>query len=284
MPRHELTDGQWARIEPLLPANGRRGGQWDDHRPLVNGMVWRLKTGSPWRDVPPAFGPWQTVYDRFNKWSADGTLLGLAEVLLVDLDNAGGVDWDLWCIDGTVVRGSRAAGGAAAASVGEKTGEFPEPADHALGYSKGGFGTKIHLVCDGNGVPLGVDLTAGQRHESTRAEPLVQSVLDEWPDVLPQQVAGDKGYSAARVRDWLTDRGIDPVIARKAPERRPGDADGFDRAAYRRRNVVERCVGWLKECRALATRFEKLAVNYMGTVRLAMILRYLRLLDSPDSA
>ena len=76
---------------------------------MVNAMVWRLKTGSPWRDLPPEFGPWQTVYDRFNKWSSDGTLLGVAEVLLVELDNAGLVDWDLWCIDGSVIRASRAA-------------------------------------------------------------------------------------------------------------------------------------------------------------------------------
>lgn len=70
--------------------------------------------------MPPEFGPWQTVYDRVNRWSADGTLLGIAEVLLVELDNAGGIGWDLWCIDGTVVRGSRAAAGARADSPGEK--------------------------------------------------------------------------------------------------------------------------------------------------------------------
>jgi len=112
MPRHELTDAQWARVEPLLPANGRRGGRWRDHRPIVNGMVWRLRTGAPWRDLPGACGPWQTVYDRFNRWCRDGTLASVAECLLVDLDNAGAVDWDLWCIDGTVVRAARAAGGA----------------------------------------------------------------------------------------------------------------------------------------------------------------------------
>lgn len=120
MSRHELTDEQWGRIEKLLPANGLRGGQWNDHRPLINGMVWRLKTGCPWRDVPEKYGPWQTVYDRFNRWCADGTLLGLAEYLLVELDNAGGVDWDLWCIDGSVIRASRAAGGARADAVQKK--------------------------------------------------------------------------------------------------------------------------------------------------------------------
>ena len=131
-------------------------------------------------------------------------------------------------------------------------------------------------------MPLAVDLTAGQRHESTRCEPLVQRVLDEWPDVLPQKLAGDKAYSAGRIREWLAERWIEPVIARRDDERRPGDENDFDRDTYRRRGVIECCIGWLKECRALATRFEKLAVNFLGTVRLAIILRYLRLLDSSD--
>ena len=166
----------------------------------------------------------------------------------------------------------------------EKTGSFPDPEDHALGYGKGGVGTKVHVVCDGSGVPVGVDLTPGQRQESTRCEPLVQSVLNEWPDVLPLRLAGDEGYSAGRIRAWLVDRGNDPVIARKHPERGPGDEADFDREAYHRRNVVDQCVGCLKECRALATQFDKLAVNYVGPVRLAIILRYLRLLNSPDTA
>ena len=129
-----------------------------------------------------------------------------------------------------------------------------------------------------------MDLTGGQAHESTRCEPLVQALLDAWPDVLPRWLAGDKAYSAARIRAWLAERWIDPVIARRKDERQPGDEDQFDRATYRRRNVVERCIGWLKECRAVATRYDKLAVNFLGTVRLAIILRYLRLLDSSDRA
>ena len=163
-------------------------------------------------------------------------------------------------------------------------GEFPEPSDHALGRSRGGFGTKLHLICDGRGTPLAVDLTPGQAHESTRCEPLVQALLDEWPDVLPQKLAGDKAYTGRRIREWLAERWIEPVIARRKSERVPGDENDFDKATYKRRGVIECCIGWLKECRALATRFEKLAVNYLGTVRLAIILRYLRLLDSSDRA
>ena len=153
-----------------------------------------------------------------------------------------------------------------------------------MGRSQGGFGTKLHLISDGRGVPLVADLTPGQAHESTRCEPLVQALLDDWPGVLPRWLAGDKAYSAKRIRQWLAERWIEPVIAKQKGERVPGDENDFDKATYRRRGVIEQCIGWLKECRALATRFEKLAVNFLGTIRLAMILRYLRLLDSSDRA
>lgn len=133
-------------------------------------------------------------------------------------------------------------------------------------------------------MPLIVELTPGQTHESTRCESLAGTLLEEWPDVLPQWLAGDKAYSAGRIRAWLEDQWIEPVIPRRKDERVPGDEADFDRQTYRRRNVIECCIGWLMECRAMATRFEKLAVNFLGTVRLAVILRYLRLLDSSDSA
>lgn len=98
-------------------------------------------------------------------------------------------------------------------------------------------------------------------------------------------MAGDKGYSYRRVRNWLRDHKIVPVIPHRDDERRKmkGSPPFFDRAAYRQRNVIERCVGWLKECRRLATRFEKKAVNFLGMVKLAMIARCLRLTLS-DSA
>jgi len=92
------------------------------------------------------------------------------------------------------------------------------------------------------------------------------------------KLAGDKGYSYPRIRAWLRRRGIGAVIPRRK-DQRPGDGRArFDAGAYKRRAVVEQCVGWLKESRAVATRFDKLAVNYLATVKLAMIQRYLRLL------
>jgi transposase len=97
----------------------------------------------------------------------------------------------------------------------------------------------------------------------------------------PKELAGDKGYSVPRVRDWIRRQKIEPVIPHKDNELARWDPNvKFDREAYRGRAVVEQCVGWLKEFRRIGTRFEKLAVNFHGMLQLAMIRRYLRLLFS----
>ena len=112
MRRHELTDRQWRTIAHLFPPNRtKRGGQWKDHRTVLNGMFWWLRTGAPWRDLPERFGPWQTVYDRLVRYRTDGTLDKIIQLLQVKLDRKGKIDWELWCIDGTNIRASRAAAG-----------------------------------------------------------------------------------------------------------------------------------------------------------------------------
>lgn len=101
------------------------------------------------------------------------------------------------------------------------------------------------------------------------------------PRKRPKKLAADKGYSVQRVRDWLRARGIKPVIPHKDNEKARHDGRvKFDKATYRRRAVVEQCVGWMKECRRIGTRFEKLAVNFHGMLQLAMLHRYLKLLFS----
>jgi transposase len=113
MRRHELSDAQWALIADLMPSNALHGRPWSDHRQIVNGMMWILHTGAPWRDLPEHYGPWQTVFERFNRWRREGLLDRVLERLQMKLDREGRVDWNMWCIDGTSIRASRAAGGAA---------------------------------------------------------------------------------------------------------------------------------------------------------------------------
>ena len=140
-------------------------------------------------------------------------------------------------------------------------------------------------MCDSGAVPLGVHVAAGQRNESLFVEAVLDAVHIGRARLRPERLAGDKGYSFGRVRSWLRNHRIEPVIPtrddpRDSTQRRDPH---FDKATYRRRNVIERCIGWLKECRRIVTRFEKLAVNFVAMIKLAMIGRCLRKLFS-DSA
>ena len=120
--RHALTDAEWAKLEPLLPTNHRRGHPFKGHRLVIDAILWVLATGAAWRDLPERFGPWQTAYDRFNRWRKDGTWDRIAAELLRQADEAGAVDQTLWCLDGTTVRASRAAAGARKKTPGGRAG------------------------------------------------------------------------------------------------------------------------------------------------------------------
>lgn len=111
MARHEMTDWQWEQIKEMLPSNGGRGRQWQDHRRIMNGIFWILNTGAPWRDLPERYGKWKTVHDRFRRWSRDGIFDKILERLQIRLDENGYIDWDLWCIDGSSVRAHKSAAG-----------------------------------------------------------------------------------------------------------------------------------------------------------------------------
>ena len=113
MGRHELTDAEWDAIADLLPSGeGRRGRPWNDHRRTMNAMVWILRTGAPWRDLPEKYGPWQSVYDRFSRYEKDGTWDMILRLLQRRLATEGHIDKDCWYIDGSSIRASRAAAGA----------------------------------------------------------------------------------------------------------------------------------------------------------------------------
>lgn len=107
-----LSDEAWVWIEPLLPSSeGRRGGQWRDHREVIEAIAWRYRTGAPWRDLPPSFGPWQTAWKRLDRWSKDGTWERLLQRVQGDADVAAELDW-VSSVDSTNVRAHQHAAGA----------------------------------------------------------------------------------------------------------------------------------------------------------------------------
>lgn len=107
MLRHRLTDEQWALIANLFPDPRWTGRPPRDRRTIVDGILWILRTGSPWRDLPDAFEPWATVWDLFNTWNHNGTLQAILDRLRGQLE----IDEELWCIDGTIVRAAKCAAG-----------------------------------------------------------------------------------------------------------------------------------------------------------------------------
>ena len=104
MRRYELADEQWELIADLFPPEQGNGRPWSCHRSMVNALLWILNAGSPWRDLPERYGPWQTAYNRFNRWRKDGTFDAILERLQMRLDEEGRIDWDLWMVDGSSVR------------------------------------------------------------------------------------------------------------------------------------------------------------------------------------
>lgn len=111
--RGDMSERQWERLRPLLPPqHGRVGKPAHDHRRVINGILWKLRTGAPWRDLPERYGPWSTVACRFRRWRLAGVWDRLLAAVQQEEDAAGHVDWAIGCVDGTVVRAHQHAAGA----------------------------------------------------------------------------------------------------------------------------------------------------------------------------
>ncbi|MFI1249526.1 IS5 family transposase [Streptomyces anulatus] len=282
--RHELTDREWELLAPLIP-RAVRGRPRAEDRQIINGMVYKIRTGISWRDLPERYGSWQTVYTRFRRYAIDGVFTRALRQIQTRADAAGDIDW-LVQIDSTIVRAHQQA-----AATGRKGGKHrqDEPDDHALGRSRGGLTTKIHLAADGQGRPLALMLTAGQRHDSLMAQALLERIRVPRtgrgrPRSTPDHVVADKAYSSRAFRAYLRRRGIIATIPEKDDQKKHrrnrgshgGRPPGFDREIYRRRNTVERCFNHLMGFRGIATRYDKTATSYEAAVSLASFLLWAR--------
>ncbi|MFD3496284.1 IS5 family transposase [Streptomyces sp. NPDC058690] len=281
--RHELSDAEWEVLSSLLP-KPVTGRPRQEDRLVLNGIVWKLRTGSAWRDVPERYGSWQTLYTRFRRWALDGTFTRMLRAVQTQKDVTGDIDW-LVSVDSTITRAHQHAAGARKKGRTERN----ELHDHALGRSRGGLTTKVHLACDGNGRPLGFVLTGGNVNDCTRFEQVMDAIRiprdgPGRPRTRPDHVLGDKGYSSRKIRAYLRRRGIAHTIPERSDQkanrsnrgRHGGRPPSFDKQLYRHRNVVERCFNRLKQYRAIATRYDKTRESYEAAVTIASLLLWIR--------
>jgi len=255
-----LPDALWERIAPLLPPPpvpkrpDRPGRPRIADRQCLLGILFVLKTGIDWEDLPQELGCGcgMTCGRRLAEWTAAGVWPKLQELLLAELEGAGQIDWRRAALDSSHVR---ARGG------GERTG--PSPVDRRK------KGSKHFVMTDGKGTPLAVTHTAGNTADVRGLKPTVEAVppvrgKPGRPRRRPQEVYADRGFDSQELRQWLRTRGITPRIARK---RTP---HGSGLGVYRW--VSERTLSWLHNFDRLRVRKDKSAVIHQAFLTLASSL------------
>jgi transposase len=244
--RYALRDDQWDRIADLLPGReGTVGVTAKDNRLFVEAVLYRYRAGIPWRDLPERFGAWKAVHTRFSRWAESGVWERVFEALSQDRDN------EYAMIDATIVRAHQHSAGA----------KKKDNEDQAIGRSKGGLSTKIHASCDALGNPIGLFLTAGQASDLQGSDVLLGDLTEA------EALLGDKAYDAdERVLKRLEQYHIEAVIPPKANrcvQRK------YDVELYKARHLVENFFQKLKQFRAIATRYDKTARNFLAAIQLA---------------
>jgi transposase len=246
--RYELTDQEWAVIKPMLP-NKPRGVPRVNDRRVLNGILWVLRSGAPWRDLPKAFGPYTTCYNRFVRWRRAGVWSRTIGALAATRDKA------VQMIDTSIVR------------VHQHAASIARSKKQCMGRSRGGLTSKIHAVVDTNGLPVEVALTGGEAHDNRLAGKLLCRLE------AGTMLLADRAYDADWIREFVTKRGVWSNIP---PKRNRKDPICFSPYLYRARNLVVRLFNKIKQCRRIATRYDKLAANYLAFVQLASIRLWLR--------
>ena len=250
--RYELTDDEWTAIKPMLP-NKPRGVPRVNDRRVLNGIFWVLRSGAPWRDLPGSFGPYTTCYNRFVRWRRAGVWAKIMSAL------AGAHDAAVQMIDTSIVR------------VHQHGACITRNRRQSMGRSRGGLTSKIHALVDTNGLPVRLALTAGEAHDNRLAGKLLSRLKSG------TMLLADRGYDADWIRDLVRQHG---AWANIPPKGNRTEALCFSPYLYRARNLVERFFNKIKHCRRVATRYDKLAANYLAFVQLASIRLWLRVNES----
>ena len=243
-------------LDQLIPEPRRRtdgrGRPWKDRRSVLNGILWVLRTGAPWADLPDHYPSYQTCHRRFQGWVRSGTMKRILESLSANLRLRR--DFDL-----------------REAFIGATFAPAKKGGLH-VGKTKRGKGTKIKVVVDRHGLPVAASIASASPHEVTLVgQTLAQMIVSD----TPEHLVGDNAYDWDKLDAELSLRGV-KLIAPHRSNRRHKTQDGRALRRYRRRWKIERLFAWVQNFRSLVVRYESHADNFLGMVHLAVALILLR--------
>ena len=241
----DLTQAQWNRIKCLFEEPTKVGRPSLNPRIVLNGILWILKSGGRWRDLPARYGNWNSIYHKFRLWCSQGLFERLLTII-----NAGTKDTTLLELDSTFCKVHQSACSALK--------------DQAIGASRGGKNTKVHVLINDRMQLLNVVLTGGHVHDSESAIALFKGITLKGKTIL-----ADKAYSSEHIRVFIAEHGAVACIPNKSNFR---IKHAFDAELYKQRNIVERFFQRIKNYRHIATRYDKLAVCFENFVLLAASL------------
>ena len=238
----EITEVQWNRIKFLFAEPKKVGRPSLNPRTALNGILWILKSGARWRDLPTRYGNWNSIYHKFRQWCKAGLFEKLLRFINADANNS-----TLLEIDSTFCKVHQSACSGLKAQ--------------AIGASRGGKNTKIHVLLNERMQLLNVILTGGQINDS---EPVFE--LFAGIELKGKKVLADRAYSCQSIRHYLEERGGVVCILDKTNFK---TKHSFDAELYKQRNLVERFFQRIKNYRHIATRYDKLAFCFLNFVLLA---------------
>ncbi|MDM8330157.1 IS5 family transposase [Desulfovibrio piger] len=250
-----LTDDQWSVLEPLFQKERTGAGRPQIHsdREVLNGVLWVLRTGAAWADLPDRFPSSATCYRRFSKWVKDGRLRKILESLARHLEDNGLINLEECFIDGTFVVAKKGA--------------------QKLGKTKRGKGTKLMVIADASGLPIAVYTDSANPHEVR----LVQATINEIVTLgRPRRIIGDRAYDSDPLDEALASQGIELIAPHRKNRKKLATQDGRLLRRYKRRWKIERLFAWLNKFKKAITRWERCVERFTALVHLAFSMILLR--------